>query len=63
MELVTKTIGQVLDDTVARFPLHDALVYVDRGLRYSYEQFGDRVELLARGLLGLGIRKGEHVAL
>ncbi|MBE0616648.1 MAG: AMP-binding protein, partial [Proteobacteria bacterium] len=58
-----KTVGQVLDDAADRFPERDALVYVDRGLRYSYREFRERVDLLARGLLALGVEKGEHVAL
>jgi fatty-acyl-CoA synthase len=62
MELVRKTLGQVLDEAAERFPERDALVYVDRNLRYSYREFRERVDLLARGLLALGIRKGEHVA-
>lgn len=62
MELVHKTLGQLLDDTAARHPDRDALVYVDRGLRWSYAEFRRRVDLVARGLLALGVEKGEHVA-
>lgn len=57
------TLGAVLDAAAEKRPDQDALVYVDRGLRYTYREFRDRVDLLARGLLALGVEKGEHVAL
>ena len=33
------TVGGLLDLVAERRPEDDALVYVDRGLRYSYEEF------------------------
>ena len=57
------TIGQLLDRQVERFGDRECLVYTDRELRLTYRQFRDRVELLARGLMALGIRKGEHVSI
>ncbi len=63
MEWAEKTVGQMLDDAADRFADRDALVYVDRGLRYTYREFRERVDLLARGLLALGVEQGEHLAL
>ncbi|MEW6489648.1 MAG: AMP-binding protein [Thermodesulfobacteriota bacterium] len=57
------TLGAVLDAAAEKVPDRDALVYVDRGLRYTYREFRERVNLLARGLLALGVEKGEHLAL
>jgi fatty-acyl-CoA synthase len=56
------TLGQILDRTIAAFPDNEAVVYVDRDLRLTYRQFGDLVDRLARGLMALGIRKGEKLA-
>ncbi len=56
------TLGQILDRTVARFPDTEAIVYVDRDFRLTYREFGDLVDRLARGLMSLGVRKGEKVA-
>ena len=56
------TLGQLLDQAAARFPDNDAVVYVDRDLRMTYRQFGEVVDRLARGLMALGVRKGEKVA-
>ncbi len=60
--LVEKTLGQILDDTTAKFPKNDALVYVDRNVNYTYEEFKQKVELLAKGLIKLGIKKGDKIA-
>ena len=56
------TVGGVLDLVAERRPEDDALVYVDRGLRYTYAEFKDVVEECARALMALGIKKGDHVA-
>ncbi len=56
------TLGGILDQTVERFADHDALVYVDRDFRLTYGQFSDLVDEVAKGLMALGIQKGEKVA-
>ncbi|GFO69062.1 AMP-binding protein [Geomonas limicola] len=57
------TVGALLDDVAARFPDHEALVYVERGLRYSYREFNERCRQVAKGLLALGIKKGDHLSI
>jgi fatty-acyl-CoA synthase len=56
------TIGGLIEDTASRFPGNDALVYPDRNLRYTYKELNAVCDRLARGLMALGIEKGEHVA-
>ncbi|CAN5284490.1 AMP-binding protein [soil metagenome] len=56
------TVGGLLDLVTERRPDDDALVYVDRGLRYSYREFDEVVERCARALMALGLKKGDHVA-
>ncbi len=56
------TIGGLLDLVAERRPEDDALVYTDRGLRYSYAEFNEVVERCARALMALGLEKGDHVA-
>ncbi len=57
------TIGGLLDQMAGRFPENDALVYVDRGLRYSYFEFNEVCRRVAKGLLRLGVKKGDHVSI
>ncbi|NLC70426.1 MAG: AMP-binding protein [Desulfuromonadaceae bacterium] len=57
------TMGGLLEDITRRFPDNDALVYPDRGLRYSYREFNAVCDRIAKGLMALGIEKGENVAI
>lgn len=63
MELIEKTLGSVLEEWAEKTPEQDFVVYADRGLRFSYQQFDQRVNRLAKGLLSIGIKKGDHVGI
>ncbi len=56
------TLGQLLDEAIDAHPDNEAIVYVDRNLRMTYREFGEVVDSLARGLMALGVQKGEKVA-
>ena len=56
-----KTIGQYFRDQVAIDPAHEFVVYPDRMLRWSYQDFDDRTDNLARGLLAIGMEPGDHL--
>ena len=56
------TIGQLLDETVAKVPDNDAVVYADRNYRQTWTEFRDTVDKAAKGLMALGVKKGEKVA-
>ena len=60
---LTHTVGSLLDDMARRYPDNEALVYPERGLRYSYKQFNDTCRQIAKGLLRLGIKKGDNIAI
>src|SRR5690242_17414119 len=60
---MTYTVGGLLDYIAATHPDNDALVYPDRGIRYSYRQFNDLCRQVAKGLLSLGVKKGDHVSI
>jgi fatty-acyl-CoA synthase len=57
------SIGQYFEKEVAAHPDRDFVVMVDRGLRWSYAQFNERVDNLAKALLGRGIGAGDHVGI
>ena len=59
----TLTLGRQLEFWARETPDHDFIVYPDRNLRWTYRQFDDRVNRLAKGLLAIGIRKGDHVGI
>jgi len=56
------TLGQILDRTISQYPDNDAVVYYDRDFRLTYREFGELVDRLAKGLMALGVQKGEKVA-
>lgn len=56
------TLGQALDETIERYPENEAVVYVDRDFRMTYREFGQLVDDMAKGLMALGVQKGEKVA-
>jgi fatty-acyl-CoA synthase len=60
--LQSLTLGQILDRSIEHYPDNDAVVYYDRDFRLTYRQFGELVDQLAKGLMALGIQKGEKVA-
>ena len=63
MKLWEMTLGEMLDYQTERFPDKDFLVYSDRELRFSYRVFNERVNALAKGLLSIGIQKGDHLGI
>ncbi|WP_419051401.1 AMP-binding protein, partial [Gordonibacter pamelaeae] len=56
-----KTIGRYFRDQVAIDPDHEFVVYPDRMLRWTYKDFDERTDNLARGLLAIGLRPGDHL--
>ena len=57
-----KTIGQVLRETARRHGQRDALVFPQFNVRRTWRQFDEDVAAAARGLLAIGVRSGQHVA-
>lgn len=61
--LLTLTIGQAFDATVARFGEREALVARHQGLRYTWRQLAEQVESCARALMALGVETGDRVGI
>lgn len=60
--LLDVTVGKLLEEQAKKYPNHEAVVYYDRGLRMTYKEFDNHCRKVARGLMALGIEKGEHLA-
>ncbi len=63
MELLEKTLSQVLRENTAKTPDAPFIIYSDRNLRWSWQEFDKRVDELAKALLAIGLKKGDHVGL
>jgi len=57
------TVGGLLDHMADTYPDKDALIYPERDLRYNWQQFNERCRQVAKGLLKLGIRKGDNLSI
>ena len=56
-----RTLADLIDIAVERFPDSEAVAFDD--LRLTYRQLGERIHGLARGLLRVGVEKGDKVAI
>jgi fatty-acyl-CoA synthase len=57
------TVGQLLARLAEALPGHDAVVYSDRKLKWSFAEFEREARLIARGLMAAGVERGDRVAL
>jgi fatty-acyl-CoA synthase len=56
------TVGRLLTQLAAALPNRPALVYSDRNLRFTFRELESEARLMACGLLGIGVRRGDRVA-
>ena len=61
--ILEETIGQNFERTVAANPDGDALVDMASSRRWTYAELNNDVDLIARGLMALGIERGERVGI
>src|SRR5581483_11812203 len=57
---IEQTIGQVFTATAAAFAERDALISVHQGIRLTWGELAERVEEVARGLAGIGLKRGDR---
>ncbi|MCL2712932.1 MAG: AMP-binding protein, partial [Methanomassiliicoccaceae archaeon] len=63
-EITTEeTLGELLEKRASEFPDVDAVVFVDRDYRMTWKEFNDSVDTIAKGLMALGVEKGDKLAL
>lgn len=61
--ILEETIGANFERIAATHPGIEALVDVAQGLRYTYAELNDEINVVARGLIGMGIDKGDRVGI
>lgn len=68
--LLEITIGDLLDLRAQEYPAKEALVYScypefggALDIRWTYAEYRERVNAVARGLMALGLNKGDHIAI
>jgi len=63
MQLQDYTLGGLLDKWAKETPQKEFIVYSDRDLRFTYKDFNERVNRMAKGLMSLGVKHGTHVGI
>ena len=57
------TLSKLLREKTASDPGREFIVYSDRNLRFTYAEFDKRVDNLAKGLLSIGVKKGDNLGI
>lgn len=61
--LLGTTIGDMFDQIAAAYPQNEALVSRHQGQRFTYAQLKEAVDRCARGLIAMGLQKGERIGI
>jgi long-chain acyl-CoA synthetase len=59
---MSTTIGKIFDLTVKKFPNKEAIFDVRKDIRFTYKEWSEQVNRLARALLTEGVKKGDRVS-
>lgn len=63
MQKIRKTIGAMLKDTASASPDIQAVTYTTMPFRRTWAELDNETDRIAKGLLALGLRKGDHLAI
>ncbi len=61
--LSNRTLGDWVEHWSKETPDNEYIVYSDRDLRFTWKQFNERVDNMAKGLMTIGVKKGTHVGI
>lgn len=59
--LLGETIDENLRKTVEKYPTQEALICAHQNYRATYEEFYEQVSQVAKGLIALGVKRGDRV--
>lgn len=59
MPMTGVTLGNIIRRVAQRYPYHEAIIF--EGERYRYREFNERINMMANGLLKIGIKKGDVI--
>jgi Acyl-CoA synthetases (AMP-forming)/AMP-acid ligases II len=63
MQLFDRTLGDWLEHWATETPDREYIVYSDRNLRFTWKQFNERVDCMAKSMLSIGVKKGDNVGI
>ena len=63
MSLINETIGAYTSNIFEKFKDNEAIVYVGDNRRFTYKKLNYEVNMIAKSLISIGVKKGDHIAL
>jgi len=57
------TVGEMVNATAAKYPDTEAVVSVHQNIRWTYREFLETCDKLAKGLMALGVERGNRVGI
>ncbi|MDR3185356.1 MAG: AMP-binding protein [Christensenellaceae bacterium] len=61
-KLLEITLGDTLESIAKKFPMRQAVKYIEVDYERTYYEFNRDADTFSKGLLGMGLKKGDHVA-
>ncbi len=62
-EFLTRTLGEQIAYMAEKYPDDVMINYTDRDYKRTWKEFNDECEIIARGFMSLGLKKGSHIAI
>lgn len=62
-KLIEITVGDMLELTASKYPDSQAFKYIDRDYYRTWSDFNKEVDIIAKGFIAIGVKKGDHVAM
>jgi fatty-acyl-CoA synthase len=63
MEEIKQTLGEVIEQLAVNYPDKVAMKYTTMDFCKTYKELNEITDKVAKGLLSLGVKKGDHVAI
>lgn len=62
-KLIDITVGDLVEQIASKYPNDQAVKYIDRDYCRTWREFDEEIDKTAKGLMAIGVKKGEHVAI
>ena len=63
LPMVGEHISERLHNTTLRYPNNEYIVSLDQNIRWTYQEFNQRVTEIARGMVALGLQPGDRIGI
>lgn len=61
--LISEHISQRLRSTTQKYPDNIAIISQHQNIKWTYEEFNQKVDTVAKGLVALGLKRGDRIGI